>query len=88
MYSYTVTSSLTRLLHYPQQCIHVHLQKEILDVQMLPEQTQLCLQGDCNSERNVGFIIWSGVKNKPYVTNSLLNLTKTENPFGNGLHHA
>lgn len=32
---------MNRLLQHPPQCIRVHLQKEIWDVQMLPEQTQL-----------------------------------------------
>lgn len=55
---------------------------------VIPEQTQLVHKGDRDSERNMGFIIWCGVKNVLYVTNSPLNLTKTGHPFGNGLHHA
>lgn len=47
-----------------------------------------CPQGDCNSERKVGFIIWCRVKNMLCVTNGPLNLTKTGNPLGNGLHRA
>lgn len=39
--------------------------KDILDVQMLPEQTSFYRQGDCNSK--VGFVIWCGVKNMLYV---------------------
>lgn len=81
--------SLTRLLHHPPQCIHVHLRKETLDVQMLYQnKPSFVHKGDRDSERNMGFIIWCGVKNVLYVTNSPLNLTKTGHPFGNGLHHA
>lgn len=45
-------------------------------------------QGDWNSKWKVGFGIWCGVRDMLYVTNSHLNLTKTGNPLGNGLHHA